>query len=61
MSSFAWRPCYVLAAAAVKVQDKLAALGHDCGLAGQNHLISGQRKTSDMDLLNHNCRRLHSH
>jgi hypothetical protein len=42
-----------LAAAPVKAPDELAALGLDRRLARQNHLISGRRKTSDMNLLNH--------
>jgi hypothetical protein len=50
MFSFARSALLWLAAAAVKAQDELAALGLDRRLASHtNHLISGQRKTSDMN------------
>jgi hypothetical protein len=53
MSSFARSTLLWLAAAAVKAQDELAALGLDCRLASQKgQPLSGQRKTSDMNLPN---------
>jgi hypothetical protein len=42
-----------LAAAAVKAQDELAALGLDGSLASQKKHLSVQRKNIDMNLLNH--------
>jgi hypothetical protein len=51
MFSFARRALLCLAAAAVKAQDKLAALGLDCRLAS-HYLpdISGQRKNIRYEL-----------
>jgi len=49
MFSFARSALLWLAAAAVKAQDELAALGLDGRLASQTYPISGQRKTSDMN------------
>jgi hypothetical protein len=54
MFSFARRALLWLAAATVKAQDKLAALGLDGRLASQKSPEIGQRKTSDMNLPNHN-------
>jgi hypothetical protein len=54
MFSFARRVLLCLAKAAVKAQDELAALGLDAASPAKNHPISGQRKTSNMNLLNHN-------
>ena len=53
MSSFARSALLWLAAAAVKARDKLAALGLD-GRRSQpkDYPLSGQRKTSDMNLPN---------
>ena len=42
MFSFARRALLWLAAAAVKAQDELAALGFDGRLASQKHLVSGK-------------------
>jgi hypothetical protein len=42
-----------LAAAPVKAPDELAALGLDRRLASRKQLLSGRRKTSDMNLPNH--------
>jgi hypothetical protein len=52
MFSFARRASVWLAAAAVKAQDELAALGPDSRLASHKTPISGQRKTLDMNLPN---------
>ena len=53
MFSFARKVLLWLAAAAVKAQDELAALGLDSRLASQkNTPLSGQRKKSDMNLPN---------
>jgi hypothetical protein len=53
MSSFAQSTLLWLAAAAVKAQDELAALGLDRRLASQkNNRYPGKRKTSDMNLPN---------
>jgi hypothetical protein len=41
-----------LAAAAVKAQDELAALGLDRRSEPKDYPLSGQRKTSDMNLPN---------
>lgn len=47
MFSFARTALLWLAAAAVKAQDELAALGLDCRRSQPNdYLLSGQRKTS---------------
>ena len=54
MFSFARNPLLWPAAAAVKAQDELAALGLDVASPATNQLISGQRKTLDMNLPNHN-------
>jgi hypothetical protein len=54
MFSFARRALLWLAAATVKAQDELAALGLTAASPATNHPISGQRKTPDMNLLNHN-------
>jgi hypothetical protein len=55
MSSFARRTWLWLAAAAVKAQDELAVLGLDRRRSQPNNYpLSGQRKTSDMNLPNHN-------
>jgi hypothetical protein len=53
MFSFARSALLWLAATAVKAQDELAALGLDGSLASQKKHLSGQRKTSDMNLPNH--------
>jgi hypothetical protein len=53
MFSFARSALLSLAAAAVKAQDELAALGLDRRLASQTNRISGRRKTSDMNLPSH--------
>jgi hypothetical protein len=54
MSSFARSALLWLAAAAVKAQDELAALGLDRRRSQPNdYLLSGHRKTSGMNLLNH--------
>jgi hypothetical protein len=52
--SFARKALLWLAAAAVKAQDELAALGLDCR-RGQPKIrpLSGQRKKSNMNLPNH--------
>jgi hypothetical protein len=50
MFSFARKALLWLAAAAVKAQDELAALGLDNRLASQNHPISGQRKNIRYEL-----------
>jgi hypothetical protein len=48
-------PCLRLVAEAVKAQDELTALGLDCHRSQPNNYpLSGQRKTSDMNLPNHN-------
>jgi hypothetical protein len=53
MSSFARSALLWLAAAAVKARDKLAALGLDHRRSQpKDHPLSGQRKTSDMNLPN---------
>jgi hypothetical protein len=55
MFSFARRASLWLTAAAVKARDELAALGLDRRRSQPNdYPISGQRKTSDMNLPNHN-------
>ena len=57
MSSFARSALLWLAAAAVKAQDELAALGLDRRRSQPNdYPLSGQRKTSDLNLPNHNNR-----
>ncbi len=54
MFSFVRRVLLWPAAAAVKAQDELAALGLDCRRSQpQIHPLSGQRKTSNMNLPNH--------
>jgi hypothetical protein len=51
MFSFARIALLWLAAAAIKAQDELAALGLDSRRSQpKNHPLSGERKTSDMDL-----------
>ena len=53
MSSFARSTLLWLAAAAVKAQDELAALGLDRRRSQpKDYPLSGQRKTSDMNLPN---------
>jgi len=53
MFSFARSALLWLAAAAVKAQDKLAGLGLDRRRSQpKDHPLSGQRKTSDMNLPN---------
>lgn len=54
MFSFARIAQLWLAAAPVKAPDELAAIGLDRRLASPNHLISGRRKISDMNLPNRN-------
>jgi hypothetical protein len=53
MFPFARTDLLRLAAAAVKAQDELAALGLDTSLVSQKKPLSVQRKTLDMNLANH--------
>ena len=54
MFSFARIASLWLAAAAIKAQDELAALGLDSRRSQpKDHPLSGRRKTSDMNLPNH--------
>jgi hypothetical protein len=53
MFSFARKALLWLAAAAVKAQDELAALGLDGRLASHKSPAIRTRKTSDMNLPNH--------
>jgi hypothetical protein len=54
MFSFARRVLLCLAAAAVKAQDELAALGLDGSLASQESPDIRAKETSNMNLLNPN-------